>query len=46
MNATPGSEDHVGLKPLPEVTIAGDVTILALVAAVVAGLIFWRRRTS
>ncbi|HZN20914.1 MAG TPA: hypothetical protein VFB84_22440 [Micromonosporaceae bacterium] len=54
MNATPPSDhpaatdgepetDSTAVPAPPEATVAGDWTVLAAVAAVVVGLLFWRR---
>ncbi|MDW5329610.1 hypothetical protein [Plantactinospora sp. KLBMP9567] len=47
MSTAPASGEHESnpVPVLPDATVAGDWTILAAIAAAVAGLVFWRRRS-
>ncbi|MGK5739281.1 hypothetical protein [Micromonospora sp. URMC 103] len=49
MNEAPGIDEHEAqpkpVRALPEAAVAGDWYILAAIAAAVAGLLMWRRRS-
>ncbi|GAB3953860.1 hypothetical protein [Micromonospora vulcania] len=49
MNEAPGDDEYEAepkpLRALPEATVAGDWSILVAIAAAVAGLLIWRRRS-